>query len=205
MHDVALARDILGFWFADAFAGPDKAQARSKVWFTHDPRFDAELADRYADLPRRARSGEFLAWTQEPQTAAARILVLDQFPRNLFRASAEAFAYDAWAQRAALELIEHGQDLLLHPLAAAFAYLPFEHAEDLGLQERSVRCFEALQTRIEPGWESLFHGFTDYARRHHAAIARFGRFPHRNAALGRPSTPEEARYLATGGERFGPS
>jgi uncharacterized protein (DUF924 family) len=203
MPSFALAQDILAFWFADACAGPDRAQARSKVWFTHDPQFDAQLASRYGDFPRRARNGEFDAWEQDPQTAAARIVGLDQFPRNLFRGSAEAFSYDACAQQAALAMTAQGQDLLLHPLAAVFVYLPFEHAEDRALQERSVRSFEALQERVEPQWESLFRGFTDYAHRHRAVIARFGRFPHRNAALGRPSTPEETDYLASGGERFG--
>jgi uncharacterized protein (DUF924 family) len=199
------AEAIRRFWFADALAGAAQARARTKAWFRSDPRFDAELGQRFGDCPDRAVHGEFDAWIDEPIAAAVRILVLDQFPRNLFRDTAQAFAYDPLAQAAAKALVEGGRDSGLHPLLAVFVYLPFEHAEDRGLQAQAVQCFESLEARADAELQEIFRGFTDYARRHQAVIRRFGRFPHRNAILGRASTPEELKYLASGGERFGSS
>src|SRR5690606_2765693 len=147
----------------------------------------------------RAAAGEFDAWAAQPESATARILVLDQFPRNLFRGTAEAFAYDHAAQAAARAAVDAGHDAAVHPLMAAFVYLPFEHAENAGLQARSVACYAALEERAPPGLEPLLAGFTDYARRHRAIVERFGRFPYRNAWLGRASTPEEIAYLDSGG------
>ncbi len=198
-----LARAILEFWFGDALASTQAAEARAKLWFMADPAFDAQIRQRFGDCPRRAAAGEFDAWAAAPESALARILVLDQFPRNLYRATPEAFAYDAAAAAAAGAAVDAGFDAALHPLMAAFVYLPFEHAEDAALQERAVACYEALERRAPRGLEALFAGFTDYARRHRAIIERFGRFPHRNASLGRASTAEEVAYLDGGGERFG--
>jgi len=205
MADSSLVNEILAFWLADACAGPEKARARCKLWFGRDEGFDREIEARFGTCPERARNGEFDAWSDDPKAAAARILALDQFPRNLFRGDARAFAYDPAAQAAALAMTEREHDRALPPLLAVFVYLPFEHAEERSLQDRAVRCFEALEARVEPQWDALFRGFTDYAYRHRAVIERFGRFPHRNAALGRSSSPEEERYLAGGGERFGAS
>jgi uncharacterized protein (DUF924 family) len=198
-----LAQEVVGFWFADACASVDVAKARSKVWFTADPAFDAEIARRFGDLPTRALAGALDPWACDPVGALARILVLDQFPRNLYRGSAQAFAFDAKAAAAASAAVDAGYDAQLHPLMAAFVYLPFEHAEDPALQARSVRCYEALERRAPSGLEAMFASFADYARRHAVIIDRFGRFPHRNALLGRASTAEETAYLEGGGERFG--
>ena len=140
-------------------------------------------------------------WARElcwPGTAGllAQTLVLDQFPRNLFRGQARAFAGDAQARAIALQLIDSGAHLALHPLQRWFVYLPLEHAEDLALQERSVALFSALAA--DAGMADAL----DYAERHRDVIHRFGRFPHRNAALGRASTAEELAYLATPGSGF---
>jgi uncharacterized protein (DUF924 family) len=198
-----LANEVLSFWFGAAAASIEAAQARSKVWFKADPAFDAELTRRFGGLPQRARAGELDAWARAPDTALARILVLDQFPRNLFRGTRDAFAFDDLAAAAAAEAIGLGFDARLHPLEASFVYLPFEHAESAQLQARAVACFEALQARAPQGLEAMFASFTDYAHRHRVLIERFGRFPHRNAILGRPSTAEEIAYLEGGAERFG--
>jgi len=198
-----LAAEILAFWFADALASPAAAAARSKAWFTEDPAFDAVVASRFGDLPDQAASGALDAWAAEPRAALARVIVLDQFPRNLHRGSATAFACDPVAQRAAVAAIDAGLDLRLAPIEAAFLYLPFEHAEDMGLQERAVERFEALARREGALPASLFASYIDFAHRHREVIRRFGRFPHRNGALGRVSTAEEVDYLAGGGERFG--
>lgn len=204
MTDAEIAGRVLEFWFGDAATSADAARARAKLWFSYDAEFDAEIARRFDDLPDRALRGELDAWTASPSTALARIIVLDQFPRNLYRDDARAFAYDALALRAATDAVTMGFDRCLHPLHALFAYLPFEHAEDARMQERSVALFEQLRTRAPPGCEQQFDGYTDYARRHRDVIARFGRFPHRNAVLNRADTPEETQYLQSGGARFGP-
>jgi uncharacterized protein (DUF924 family) len=133
----------------------------------------------------------------EPYGALARLVLLDQFTRNVFRGSARAFAGDELARDAALALIERGGERALSPVQRVFVYLPLEHAEDMALQQRSVALFEALAAE-DPGLEST----ADYARRHREVIARFGRFPHRNAALGRESTAEERAYLAQPGSGF---
>ncbi len=199
-----LAREVLDVWFADATRDAEHARARNRIWFDADPQLDAAIASRFGALPQQAADGALDAWAAAPHTALARILVLDQFPRNLYRGDARAHAFDAAALTAARAAVDAGFDAQLHPLQAAFVYLPFEHAEAIDAQERAVALFDALVPRAPAGTEALFASFADYARRHRAVIARFGRFPHRNAQLGRPSTPEEAAYLADGGEVFGP-
>jgi uncharacterized protein (DUF924 family) len=121
----------------------------------------------------------------------------------MFRGTREAFAYDALAVVAATRAVDAGYDQQVHPLMALFVYLPFEHAENAELQARAVACYEALQARAPQGLEGLFASSTDYAHRHRVLIERFGRFPHRNAILGRSSTAEEIAYLESGAERFG--
>lgn len=198
----ALADDILECWFGniplDAFA----AQTRNKLWFGRDAQFDALLAERFGDLPQRMRRGEFDAWMQAPRTALARIIALDQFPRNLFRNSPEAFAFDQAALSAASDAVGQQHDEALDPIQAVFMYLPFEHAEDPVMQTRAIQLFASLETRAPRELAQLFASFTDYAHRHAAVIAQFGRFPHRNEALGRASTVQESAYLAAGGQRF---
>jgi uncharacterized protein (DUF924 family) len=198
-----LVGDILSFWFADALDSHDAAQARSKVWFRADPLFDRAIEKRFALLPQRARAGAFDSWMAKPASALARLIVLDQFPRNLYRNDAQSFAFDATALAGARAAIAAGFDRQLSALQAVFVYLPLEHAEDIAAQEQSVALFEALCARAPAGQAVQFESFADYARRHRDVIKRFGRFPHRNAVLGRVATLDEIEYLATGGERFG--
>lgn len=197
-----LATSLLDTWFADALEGPREATARNKVWFQADPQFDAMLRERYGDLPERILAGEFDDWKLAPRSALARILALDQIPRNIHRGTARAFAFDAQAREAAAEAVERGHDLALHPLESIFVYLPFEHAEDAATQARSVACFGELLARAPANQIGIFEGCLDYAHRHAEVIRRFGRFPHRNEMLGRPCTAEEAAYLRDGGQRF---
>jgi uncharacterized protein (DUF924 family) len=198
-----LSEEILGFWFADALRTPDAAAARQSIWFGSHGQFDQEIYARFGSLPDRALTGEFDAWVYSPRPALALVIVLDQFPRNLFRGSARSFAFDIRAQEVALAAIGSGFDRHLDPLEASFLYLPCEHSESLQQQERSVVLFERLVARGPIGLVPLFEQFAEYARRHRDLIARFGRFPHRNAILGRTSTPEESEYLEAGGETFG--
>lgn len=199
-----LAREVLAFWFGDALRDCAAAAAWSRRWFDCDPDFDAQILRRFGHLPEQAAAGNLDAWMDAAEPALARVIALDQFPRNLYRRDSRAFAFDKLAVAASLAAVARGHDTRLHPLQAVFFYLPFEHAEDIAMQDRAVALFEALLARAPAGCEPQFAGFLDYAERHRAVIARFGRFPHRNALLGRPSTAEEVRHLEQGGERFGP-
>jgi len=185
------AQDVLAFWF-----DPDH-EAR---WFERDDAFDAVVRARFGTLHQRAAGGELDTWMALPEGWMALLLVLDQFSRNLYRGDPRAFACDARAQRVALEGIAQGFDERLPPAWRVFAYLPLEHAEDLRLQDRSVALVEGLCAAF-PG-EAVYINYLGYAQRHREVIERFGRFPHRNAVLGRASTLEEQHYLAQPGAGF---
>lgn len=189
---------LLAFWFADAATDDDTAARRIETWFGASAAFDGACHGSFADWPDRALRGDFDAWRATPRGALALVLALDQLPRNLFRGTARAFAYDEAARTVASAAVERGFDRAVAPIEASFLYLPFEHAEDAALQERSVALFEALHTRAPASLAAAFASFTDYARRHRDVIARFGRFPHRNAAVGRASTAAEVAWLADG-------
>jgi uncharacterized protein (DUF924 family) len=184
------AAEVLDFWFGDA-------DAPREEWFRKDDAFDAQIAERFGRLVERALAGELAAWQAEPDTALALILLLDQFTRNIFRGSPRAFEGDPVALATARALVATGQDRELPPLPRAFGYMPFEHAEDLAAQDESVRLFTPLA-----GLSPFLASMLDYAHRHRVIIARFGRFPHRNAVLGRTSTPEEAEFLEQPGSGF---
>ena len=144
--------------------------------------------------PPRPRALE--AWRAAAEPMLALVVVLDQFSRNLYRDEARAFAQDAHARECAGQALARGDDLGLAPVQRQFLYLPFEHSESLRDQEKSLDLFASLEA-FEPT-----RGLSEWARRHHAIVARFGRFPHRNAALGRASTPEELEFLKTPGSGF---
>ena len=191
----AQAQDVLDFWFLPP-DNRDYGQARGE-WFRKDDAFDAHIRARFGTLIDAAIEGGLRAWEATPHGALARLIVLDQFTRNVYRGTPRAFAGDAQALALAVALTQAGQDQLLPPMLRAFAYLPFEHAEDLAMQARAVELFQLL-SQAQPG----FDGMLDYAQRHQEVIARFGRFPHRNAMLGRPSTPEEVEFLRQPGSSF---
>lgn len=186
----AAARDVLDFWFG---AG---GQPRAE-WFRKDPAFDAAVRERFGPLIESALQGGIDDWAASAQPALARIVVLDQFTRNVHRDTPAAFAGDAQALAAARQLVASGQDLGLAPLQRWFAYLPFEHAEDLAAQQESMRLFGQLAAEHPALADALA-----WARRHQVVIQRFGRFPHRNAILGRASTAEEAAFLREPGSSF---
>lgn len=196
------AEALLELWFGDAARDPDTARERNKTWFQASAPFDELLRSQFGDLPARLRSGEFAHWRNDPRTALARILALDQIPRNVFRGLPAAFAFDALAQEAAIEAVGRGYDHVLHPLEAVFVYLPFEHAENMDLQRQSVERFRQLRERSPAALADLFDSYLDYAQRHANVVAQFGRFPHRNATVGRPATAAEDAYLEGGGQRF---
>jgi uncharacterized protein (DUF924 family) len=186
----AQATAVLDFWFADSHT--PRAE-----WFKKDAAFDALIAERFGTLIGHALSGALAAWGDEPDSALAQVIVLDQFTRNTFRDTPRAFAGDALALPAARAMVARGDDLALPPLRRLFAYMPFEHAEDRATQQESLRLFAALRAT-----DASLADFEDYARRHAAVIDRFGRFPHRNAILGRASTTDELAFLQQPGSSF---
>jgi uncharacterized protein (DUF924 family) len=171
---------VLRFWFDHA--GPAR-------WFARSDAFDQDLRQRFGALHAQVAAGEEPVSAATPRTALAGVLVLDQFSRNLHRGDARAFACDARARALADAAIAQGHADALAPAQRLFLYLPFEHSEDLADQQRSVALFEALGV----------DEWTRYARAHRDLVARFGRFPHRNAALGRVNTPREQAWLDAGG------
>ena len=185
---------VLEFWFGAPDA-PERGRPR-KCWFEKDPAFDTAVRARYRALHRRAAAGKLSKWERSPLATLALVVVLDQFPRNIFRGRPEAFAADPLALAVARRAVERGFDRLLRPVERWFIYLPFEHAEDMAAQRRSLALFDGLAADPDS------RGAVDYAGRHHAVIARFGRFPHRNAVLGREPTPEETLFLAQPGSSF---
>ncbi len=180
--------DILDFWFDG-----DPATLREK-WFEKNVDFDGQCA-RFTAAIRAARGGHYDDWAVTPNGALALIVLLDQFSRNVFRGSPEAFAADSHARDIARATIARGFDVALTPVERMFVYLPFEHSETMGDQDESVRLFETIR-------DALGAKSSDYVHRHRDVIREFGRFPHRNAVLGRQNTPAEEEYLARPGAGF---
>ncbi|HEY7944598.1 MAG: DUF924 family protein [Burkholderiales bacterium] len=189
----ATQQAILDFWFG-APEAPVYGTTR-EPWFRKDPAFDNEIRSRFGAALEAALAGDMADWTS-PRAALARVLVLDQFTRNCYRDSGRAFAGDALALAAAGAAVEQGQDRELIPVERWFLYMPFQHAESVAAQQRSLALFTRLRD------EGGLGGPLEWAEKHADVIRRFGRFPHRNALLGRASTPEETAFLATPGSRF---
>ncbi|WP_158880429.1 DUF924 family protein [Rhodanobacter sp. L36] len=187
------ASDVLSFWFAK------ENEAR---WYVADAAFDHEIQRRFGDLAKEAADGRLDDWASTPESWLALLILLDQFSRNLYRNDARAWAQDVKAQRLALSGIAKGNDQALPALQRVFAYMALEHAENFSLQQRSVELFEALRKSVPLDLRHRLDEFLAYAKKHRDVIQRFGRFPHRNAALGRPNTGEEADYLAKPGSSF---
>jgi len=186
--------EVLEFWFG-ASDSPEFGRNR-RCWFEKSVEFDAQMRERFLATHEAAAAGTLATWAARPLAALALTVVLDQFPRNMFRGQPRAFATDADALAVARTMVAHRFDGLLLPVQRLFAYLPFEHAEDLAAQRESLALLEGLR-----GDETSTDAIT-YAMRHYAVIERFGRFPHRNAILGRASTPEEVAFLAQPGASF---
>lgn len=188
----ATAQQVLDFWF-----GRPPTTTPRPEWFRKDPAFDATIRERFGPALAQALSGGLADWDGTREGALARVVVLDQFTRNAFRDTPRAFAGDASALAAAQALVARGDDRRLSALQRWFAYLPFEHAEDLAMQHESLRLFGALADESPALADALV-----WARKHHDVIVRFGRYPHRNAVLGRVSTPEELDFLREPGSSF---
>ena len=185
---------VIDFWFG-APGSAERGKSR-ELWFKKDAVFDAGLHAKFGRLHTDARAGLLQAWEAQAKSALALIIVLDQFSRNMFRGQPESFAGDVAALRLAKTVITRGWDTGLMPVMRQFVYLPFEHSESLADQDESVRLFGILNALPETA------GLLEWAERHRVIVQRFGRFPHRNAILGRESSAEEIEFLQTPGSSF---
>ena len=194
--------DVLDYWFAGAEHSPQLAAERGRFWFASSDEVDAEICDRFGDRVRAAMRGELGTWPSTPRGTVALLLLLDQFTRNVFRGTSEAFAADPMALEVAGSLIDSGRDQELPWVYRAFLHLPFEHSESVDDQRRCVELCRAAADAAPAEWKELMTGYIQFSVGHLEVIERFGRFPHRNEVLGRGSTPEEIEYLENA-ERYG--
>ncbi len=199
------AASIHAFWFGENFDLTDDgavAERQARLWWGKDIQIDAAMGQRFAPLLEQATEGMLDTWAATGAGLLSLVLLMDQFSRNIHRGTQQAFAADAVARRLAHQGLREGVTAKLRPIEQVFMLLPFEHSEDLAEQELSVREFETLAKVAPESERKRMDGYLDYARRHLEIIARFGRFPHRNAILGRSSTPEEIEFLKQPGSSF---
>lgn len=180
------AESVLEFWFSEL---------TPEQWFRGGDTVDHLVQQRFESLIEEVRDGQHDGWADSPEGRLALILVLDQFPRNIYRGTSRAFAYDAKALELALRGIEEGDDLKLGHDHRAFFYLPLEHSETLEIQDQSVERYASLVLSVPPEQRDSVRHYLEYAWKHYVIIKRFGRYPHRNAILERPSTAEESAFL----------
>lgn len=203
-HDAQLPDAVLAHWLGSVRPSNASALAHKLQWFTKSAAFDEDLRVRFGVAVQAAVGGALQHWAQQgPWQRLALIVLLDQFTRNIDRGLPQSFAGDAQALTLALQALEAGEDQQLPEVVRIFMYLPLEHAEDLALQDRSVKAFAALADAApDAETQAFLAGTLDYAHKHRDVITQFGRFPHRNAILGRESTPAEQAYLAQPGAGF---
>lgn len=194
---MAHPNEILEFWFGTLDPAHISYASGRKIWFGKNAEFDNAIRQQFLATYQQAINHQLDDWAETPFGALALVLVLDQFPRNMFRHTPQAFASDAQAQQVAKRAIARGFDQALHPVQRIFMYLPLEHSEALTDQQQSVELFSTLSTSYAEVMDTL-----DYAHRHRAVIEQFGRFPHRNAALSRESTVAELEFLKQPGSSF---
>ena len=193
-HTSLKVNEVLDFWFGRSNS-PEFGKIQKK-WFEKDLAFDEEVRSGFLSQYELAASGQLDSWQESPENCLALIILLDQFPRNMFRGTPQAFATDSKALAAAERAVENKFDRQLLPVQRWFIYLPFEHSENLEHQQKSVELFSNLQGETDS--ELVIN----YAIRHLEVIERFGRFPHRNQILGRETTPAEAEFLKQPGSAF---
>lgn len=184
--------DVIHFWLGAPGAPP---LVNSEKWWKKDAAFDREIRERFEDALERGVRGDFAAWRETPRGRLALVILFDQFSRNMFRDTPRAFAQDALAREIAREALEAGDDRVLTAVEVSFLLMPFMHAEDVSLQRRCVEEFARRAKEVPAELRAMFENSTKYAILHRDIVERFGRFPHRNAILGRPSTTEETDFL----------
>ena len=189
--------DVLAFWL-----GVPASLANSEKWYTKDPAFDAQIRDRFGTTIEAAARGELDGWRSTPRGRLAFVILLDQFSRNVFRGTPRSFAQDAMALATAEQALQAEDDASLSTVERNFLLMPLMHAEDMARQKRAIAEFERLLASAPPDLAAFAANGVKYAKLHAAVIERFGRFPHRNALLGRASTAEESEFLKQPGTSF---
>jgi uncharacterized protein (DUF924 family) len=201
--DKARIEAILGFWFKEQELSAPQIDRRMDVWFGEDEAFDLECREDYSADVEMASAGALDHWADDPRGRLALILLLDQFRRNIFRGTAEAFEYDKAALKLCVEGAREKKDKGLTPIQQAFFYMPLQHAESPRVQEKSVAIFNRLAEAVTPTHRETFETMATFAELHRDIVEQFGRFPHRNKLLGRKNTSEEDEYLAGDSPDFG--
>jgi uncharacterized protein (DUF924 family) len=192
---VASSEEILAFWFGASAPDEPPAPEKVRLWFQGDKEVDRQIAERFGADVERARRGELNQWAETPRGRLALIILLDQFSRNLFRGSAAAFASDSASLKLTLEGLDRGQDEGLSCTEQLFFVLPLEHAEDIAMQDRMLAYLDTWAKRLPAAMKDMATGVREFAQLHRDVIAQFGRFPTRNDALGRASTPAEEAHI----------
>ena len=198
----AKSEDVLRFWFDDLKSDYDFPEGRFSVWFTKSPKTDETIRSQFAETVQLASTDQLDAWANKPRSCLALIILLDQFRRNIFRDTPQAFSHDAKALELSRAAVGQMFDKLLRPIERVFMYLPFEHSEQLADQHRSVELFNKLKMDSPVEIREKMQSFVEYAEKHRKVILQFGRFPHRNLILGRQSSSEEIEYLKQPGSGF---
>ncbi len=193
---------LLDWWFGTAETSRAIAADKGKLWFGKRDSQDLEARKRFGDWVEQALVGGLTEWAQRPEGWLALVLLLDQLPRMIFRESPKAFSGDLRAQKLVAQGIAADFDRQLQPIQRVFIYLVFEHSENLAVQNECISRYIDLVAQQPASDRELFSDYLDYAERHQKVIAQFGRFPHRNAVLGRESTAEELEFLSKPGSRF---
>ena len=194
--------DILTFWFGTDDDDARVADQQASLWWKKDPATDEAIRRRFEPQVLAAGQDKLEDWRTTPDGRLALILLTDQFPRNIYRDTPEAFRFDRKARDLCAEGLELGQAAHLRPIQRVFFYLPLEHSEDIDDQTWCVDLMRTLARRVPEAWKPTFEAFVDYAEAHQRIIDRFGRFPHRNAILGRTSSDEEVAFLKQPGSSF---
>lgn len=187
--------DVLEFWFGRGRTAREVVDEKGTLWWSKNDSLDQAITLRFAATSAAVASGELTRWAESPRGLLASIICTDQFPRNMHRDAPQAFSCDPIALDLAKRCVDGGAARRLRPILRVFAYLPFEHSEELDEQVRAVALYRELAASVDQDETELFNHHLDFARRHHDIIERFGRFPHRNRVLGRPSTDEERAFL----------
>src|SRR6185312_5467170 len=200
------ALEVRRFWFGRLPLKADGVSERLALWFgsgAEEQRADELVRSRFGALVERAAAGELSTWADSPRRRLSLILLLDQFPRHLYRGTERAFATDREALALTLSGMQSAADAALTPVERIFFYMPLQHAELRDAQEESVAAYRRLLNEAPKELEAMFVSALESAELHRSIVARFGRFPHRNRALGRTNTAEEEAYLGSGGQSFG--
>ncbi len=197
--------EILSFWFMEQTLSAPQIDGRMDTWFGEDPVFDEEIAKEFADDVERASEGNLDHWAHEPRGRLALILLLDQFRRNIFRNTPEAFEKDKAALKLCVEGAMEKKDKGLAPIQKAFFYMPLQHAESRKVQAKSREIYQRLAEAVSPTYRETFETIAQFADLHADIVERFGRFPHRNKLLDRDNSAEEEEYLAVDSPGFGQS